>query len=139
MDVDYGKTHMGLHIYFNYDDSESVIMKTIGDRIRVRRKELKLTQPQLAAQVELDQSTISDIERGAGFSAHTLMRFARSLHTTPEYIMRGGAVEDINGAEIASIYRALDETQQAMLITMARSLVANESKAAKPRKERKTA
>jgi transcriptional regulator with XRE-family HTH domain len=64
-------------------------MGTIGERVRALRKARGLTQPQLAAEVGIDQSTISDIERGRGFSAETLMRLCDALGSTAEYIMRG--------------------------------------------------
>jgi DNA-binding XRE family transcriptional regulator len=46
-----------------------------------RRKELQLTQQQLAARVGVHQSEISDIERGAGSPGYrTLVRLADGLH-----------------------------------------------------------
>lgn len=64
-------------------------MGTIGGRVRAARKALGLTQPVLAKSVGIDQSTLSDIERGSGFSAEVLMRLAAALEVSAEQIMRG--------------------------------------------------
>lgn len=85
----YGLAHMGLPIVIRYQSVTVPFMGTIGDRIRKLRKAKKMTQPVLAKLIGIDQSTLSDIERGAGFSAETLMRLADELETTAEFIMRG--------------------------------------------------
>ena len=64
-------------------------MATIGERIRDRRKALKLRQGDLGALVGLDQSTISDIERGQGFGAEVLMRLSKALRVEPQFVMTG--------------------------------------------------
>lgn len=89
MDGDYGSAHMGFAIGNSYRGATLDCMATPGERIRALRKARGLTQPQLAAEVGIDQSTVSDIERGAGFSAETLMRLADALQSTPQEIMRG--------------------------------------------------
>lgn len=80
---------MGLPIGFTYEPATLLIMGTIGQRIRELRKTRGMTQPVLAKLVGIDQSTLSDIERGAGFSAEILMRLAENLDASAEYIMRG--------------------------------------------------
>lgn len=60
-----------------------------GTRVRDLRKIKKLTQPQLAELVGVNQSTLSDIERGSGFSAEILMKLADHLDAPADYIMRG--------------------------------------------------
>lgn len=87
--LDYGSAHMGYTIYFFYGPSTLDCMPTPGERIKKLRKARQLTQPQLADLVEIDQSTVSDIERGAGFSAETLMRICEALEANPWEIMRG--------------------------------------------------
>lgn len=64
-------------------------MGTIGQRVRELRKGKGLTQPQLAKQIGIDQSTLSDIERGAGFSADTLMGLAKALVVSADHLMAG--------------------------------------------------
>ena len=64
-------------------------MGTIGERIRDRRKALKLRQGDLAELIGVDQSTVSDIERGKGFGADVLMRLSSALRVGPQFVMNG--------------------------------------------------
>lgn len=91
MGADYGETHMGLHIanYYRPDKFDCMSQDQVGPRIRSMRKALGLNQEELAQKLGVDQSTISDIERGAGFSADLLMRLTEHLGGTPSLIMRG--------------------------------------------------
>ncbi len=90
MDVDYGTSHMGEPIYSLYGSASLCPMETIGQRIRQRRTELGMTrQADLAELVGVDQSTISDIERGANTRPENLLRLAEVLRTTPEWLVRG--------------------------------------------------
>jgi transcriptional regulator with XRE-family HTH domain len=93
----YGETHMGLHIGNSYRPATFDCMSGKDDkkdthrgaRVRALRKALDMNQEELAVLVEVDQSTVSDIERGAGFSAEVLMRLAGALRTTPVMVMQG--------------------------------------------------
>ncbi|SHN40554.1 Transcriptional regulator, contains XRE-family HTH domain [Rhizobacter sp. OV335] len=66
-------------------------METIGARVRGLRKEMGLTQAELAARAGVDQSTISDIERGKSFGAEVLMAVCQALLKSPQFIMTGRA------------------------------------------------
>lgn len=85
----YGETHMGLHIGNYYRPATFNCMEKAGDRIRAMRKARGLSQVDLAARLGVDQSTVSDIERGAGFSAEVLMKLAEHLETSAALIMHG--------------------------------------------------
>lgn len=85
----YGPSHMEIPIHFGYGGGNVTAMATIGERIRDRRKALKLRQGDLAEMVGLDQSTISDIERGTGFGADVLMKLSVALRSNPYYVMNG--------------------------------------------------
>lgn len=55
----------------------------VGRNIRRRRRELELTQPDLAAAVQLHINTINRIERGhRGVDLDVLSRLAEALRTT---------------------------------------------------------
>lgn len=57
---------------------------TLGNKIRNRRKELGLTQPELAEKTKLTQGYISSVESGKYVPrAATLMVFAISLDLPP--------------------------------------------------------
>jgi transcriptional regulator with XRE-family HTH domain len=98
MRPDYGETHMAIPIHFVYGRAMVSTMATIGERIRDRRKVLKLRQGDLAELIGVDQSTVSDIERGKGFGADVLMRLSNALRVAPQFVMNGdeGSKEQID-------------------------------------------
>lgn len=95
---------------------------SIGQRIRALRKLRGLTQVGLAKLVGLDQSTISDIERGANFGADVLQSLCEALETTSTYIMRGGRESDLYEAELLSLCRLLSEEELASAMRIIRAL-----------------
>lgn len=64
-------------------------MSTVGDRILQRRKELDLTQEELARRMGYkSKSTINKIEMGKNdIPQSKIVRFAEVLGTTPSYLM----------------------------------------------------
>lgn len=114
---------MGLHIDF-LDDAQTLDSVSIGDRIRALRKSRGLTQVQLSKRLKIDQSTLSDIERGASFSAAVLLALADELQTSPHYIMRDGSEEDLLQAELVVCFQALQPEGREALLRVARGLVA---------------
>lgn len=66
----------------------------VGERIRIRRKELRLTQSQLAEMTGYsDKTAISRIESGENdLTQSKIVMFADALNTTPSYLM--GWVEE---------------------------------------------
>lgn len=68
----------------------------IGDRIRIRREELGLTQQQLADRLGYkSKTTINKIESGInGISQKRIVAFAHALNTTIEYLMEMDDVEE---------------------------------------------
>lgn len=85
----YGDSHMGMHIVNFYCPATFDWMDKPGDRVRAMRKALGMNQEVLAGKLGVDQSTVSDIERGAGFSADILMRLTEHLGGTAALIMQG--------------------------------------------------
>lgn len=99
---------------------------SIGSRIKALRKARGLTQVQLAKGIGVDQSTVSDIERGAGFSADTLQALCEALETSSGYIMRGGREADLYDAELLALFHRLTEEDRATLLKAMRGLVLQE-------------
>ncbi|WP_217646582.1 LexA family transcriptional regulator [Nitrosomonas sp. Nm34] len=64
-------------------------METFGKRIQEARKEMGLTQPQLAKLAGLSQTTISDIERGRNSGSGAVTALARVLKVNPEWLAEG--------------------------------------------------
>ena len=75
-------------------------MSTVGDRILQRRKELGLTQEELAKMMGYkSKSTINKIEMGINdIPQSKIARFAEVLATTPTYLM-GWDEEEISPSE----------------------------------------
>lgn len=121
----YGAAHMGAPIYFDYQPATLGSMSAIGIRIRALRKtNVKLNQTELAAQVGVDQSVISDIENGAGFGAPVLIGLADALQTTPHYIMKGGTDEAAQEANLLGLYRSCTEADKRLLLETAGAFAA---------------
>lgn len=66
----------------NLEDAVLHVRRRIGSRIHRRRRQLKLSQEQLAEQVGFSPNYIAHLERGSrGISLATLVRLARGLRT----------------------------------------------------------
>ncbi|MBM5575811.1 helix-turn-helix domain-containing protein [Deefgea sp. CFH1-16] len=66
-------------------------MNTPGQRVRARRKQLKLTQTQAAGAAGLSQGTWSAMEKSdeSDYRSAYWVDIARVLHTTPEWLQYG--------------------------------------------------
>ena len=72
--------------------SEKYDFKAVGERIRRRRNELKLSQAELAEKIERAPKFCADIERGyCGMSIDTMLAFCRALSVTPSTLLLGEA------------------------------------------------
>lgn len=81
------------------------------ENIRIRRKELGLTQSDLAEKMGYaGKSMISRIERGdVDLSESKIMEFARILDTTPQKLMGWDIPEEIINAYHASVDQLIEE------------------------------
>jgi transcriptional regulator with XRE-family HTH domain len=70
----------------------------IGDRIKDRRKQLKMSADELAAKLGKDRSTIYRYEKGdiENLPLDILEPIAKALHTTPQYLMGWEEVQKKN-------------------------------------------
>lgn len=60
----------------------------LGDKVKILRKSLKITQKDLAASIGVSQSTIGMIEGNKqGASNDTLLKLAKALNTTVDYLL----------------------------------------------------
>ena len=111
---------MGAAIYFRYEAGHFDSMPTAGIRIRDRRKAQGLSQADLGKLAGLDQSTISDIERGADFGADKLIAIADALGLAAEFIMRGERGMDRALAEVMGSWTIITpEDRRALASTAA--------------------
>jgi len=60
----------------------------LGDKVKILRKEMKITQQNLAIAIGVSQSTIGMIEGNKqGASNDTLIKLANALNTTVDYLL----------------------------------------------------
>lgn len=84
----------------------------IGKRIARRRRELHLTQAQVAELVEISDSYQSNIERAVSIpSTEVVMRIAAALDTTPDEFLVGTAAHGEAWRSVAELLRPMDERQ----------------------------
>lgn len=71
---------------------------TIGDRIKSRRKHLKMSAEELAKRIGKDRSTVFRYEKGdiENLPLDILEPIAKALNTTPQYLMGWDEVQKKN-------------------------------------------
>jgi SOS-response transcriptional repressor LexA len=80
----YPHNHLcGIHFKDNHR------MKTFADRLKARRKEIGLSQVDLARVSGVSQTTISDIERGRNDGSGRILDLAKALGCRPEWLEKG--------------------------------------------------
>ena len=96
----------------------------IGDRIRAKRKEHKLSQRELAEIVHVSPSHISDIENGKKtIGVDILMRITESLQVSSDWLLRTnipsvGAIEE---KELSDILGDCDAAERQAITKIARA------------------
>jgi len=107
------------------------MIMTIGDRIKVLRKEQKLTQGDLAAKVDLSYIQIGRYEQQKSKpSSDVVRRLADALGTTADFLMNGdsqtvaaGRIIDRDLLELFAAVEKLDSSDQTMIKTLIDALV----------------
>jgi len=111
------------------------VNQIIGDRLRVRRQLLGLTQEEIAERCGLTFQMVSKYENGhSSISVYRLLKFADELEVPLEYLIRGfGKTETIpddmvstlakrNNSEVLRLFDDLeDPAVQAIFVQMLRS------------------
>lgn len=117
-------------------------LSPVGQRIRVRRKELNLSQRELAEKTQTSQEIISNYEQNiTPIRVNDLERLCRALRVSMSYFFHEGQWEDDyvfaeNGDhklhdaekenELLTQYRKLTKTSQNMVIRMTNALALQE-------------
>jgi phage repressor protein C with HTH and peptisase S24 domain len=81
-------------------------MSTIGERIRIAREALGMSQEELATRVGIKQQSVGDLENGKTRSTKHLLKFARVLGRNPDWLETGdvsksGATTEVEPATVA--------------------------------------
>ena len=104
-----------------------MIDKTIGQRIRMRREQLHITQTQLADLTGFaDKTAISKIENGKTDLNQTKIKaFSEALHTTPAYLMGWIDTPTPTGTQeerLLVYFRALSDAQKDAVMAMLKTM-----------------
>jgi transcriptional regulator with XRE-family HTH domain len=108
------------------------MIESLGGRVRGLRKALGLTQAQLAKQVGVTQSAISDIESGDTkvVLGPTMAALCVALHTNAEWLQHGrgspapAVTTDIEEGELLAIFRSLPDHFRSSVMTTVRAMQA---------------
>lgn len=94
-----------------------------GSRISARRKELGLTQDELAFRIGIGRQALSAIENGGAFKVQTLERLVSALDISEKFIMQG--VEESKSAlinEAINVLSDMNELQIRQSIAMIKAM-----------------
>lgn len=87
----------------------SADLKQIGERIRNRRKQLNLTQEQLAEKMDVSIQMVSNLERGnKAIKIENLLKLSEILNISVDYILRGSYHTD----DVQSLVRDLSRLSE---------------------------
>ena len=123
-------------------------METIGDRVRILRKDLRKTQKEFGEKIGLKPNSVSDIESGKNnLTEQTANAICREYNANKEWILSGmGDMYDIPEDETAAVvsdlleednpfydliigimktYKKLDDKSQTALKNMSQELLDN--------------
>ena len=98
-----------------------MLLKQIGARISARRRELNITQEQLAEKMDVSIQMISNLEGGKkAIRPENLIKLCLSLDVSADYILRGMRA-DYENVEFIKNYDKLTRAQQILLDKIAES------------------
>lgn len=94
---------------------DNYILEEIGKRISERRKLMRLTQEQLAEQMDVSIQMISNLERGVkAIRIDNLIRLSQTLNISTDYILTGKQTAD-DLVTLANQISQLEESQRKMI------------------------
>ena len=103
-------------------------MCSIGERIKSKRKELGLTQPQIKELTGISSGTMSDIENGKALpAAPSLIKLSQVLNCTIDWILTGVSTtseitifSDYRESELVSYFKKMSADDQDELLMIAK-------------------
>lgn len=76
--------------------------EALGRRIRAQRKQMKMTQEELAEKAEISNSFLGHIERGTRkASLDTLVKICNALKASPNLLLQDSLDDDLMGADMS--------------------------------------
>lgn len=104
----------------------AIDLKSVGERIREARKAKKLTQNQLADELEVSPAYISDIEMGkVNFGITTFMKITEALQISADRLLCTNIpeMEHINSTEISNTLKGCDQSEVQSMIRILKEMV----------------
>lgn len=99
------------------------LLKEIGVRINARRKELGLTQEELADRMEVSIQMISNVELGKkAIRPENLIKLCNALNVSADYILRGNRA-DFEVLGFMEKYLQLSDENQHLLEKLTENLI----------------
>lgn len=99
------------------------LAEEIGKRIYKKRKEMGLTQEELAFRSGLSQSFLTCIERGEkGPGFDSIIRISSALKTSTDYLLLG-VISQEESDYIHSLFKLMDETQRKYAIEIMKGIL----------------
>lgn len=95
-------------------------MNTLAERVKEMRRRQGWTQAELAAKAKVAQQTISNIERGRVRSARDLVKIARALGVTADYLAGSASEEFVE--DIYNLVMSLPPDRREDVLVMLRTL-----------------
>ena len=90
----------------------------IGKRIKLKRKQLKITQEKLAEIIDVSTSFISEIERGTSISSlQTITKIAQTLDLSLDYLIFGITMSNSN-TTFYDILKTIPEKNHELYISL---------------------
>lgn len=76
-------------------------MNTFGERLKAARKAHGITQAELAKLAGISQTTIADIERGRNKGSTEVLKLAKSLEVSPDWLATGKGTRELSNVASA--------------------------------------
>lgn len=94
----------------------------IGNRIRTKRKELKLTQDKLSEIIDVSPTYVSGIERGCSIcSLSTLTKISQTLDLSLDYLIFGITVDNFS-TTFTEILKTIPEKNYDLYIKLCQNI-----------------
>lgn len=98
--------------------------RRIGAGVKAARKNLGLTQGELAERIDLSENAVAKLENGfMAASLQTLVKLANELGVTMDYFLANESAENGESEELAlALVRGLDRREMALVIKVISAL-----------------
>lgn len=112
------------------NDTEKVLRKNIGKRIKLARSKTDYTQEQLAEKLPLSARYISQLERGVAFgSATTIVNLCQALNINSDFLFNdiiecnSSSLNDFVDNSFLENYLQLNDYNKEIIDTMVKQLI----------------